>query len=165
MFRIWGWNRVLPALCVNLVNMGYTSRGSARARMKHSTRVFPGRHKPSIKTFAERLKAKGKPAKQVIIAMAGKPIELVITILARNSEWPPSIIGGLPLQTQSHHLNSYEKYPRHFHHGRYHRRLRPQLSHLHHRRGCRVLCPQVGDGVIDTNRIKVGVANSHSSIL
>ena len=47
------------------------------------------RHNPAMKTFADRLKAKGKPAKQVIIAVARKLIELANTILARNSEWLP----------------------------------------------------------------------------
>jgi len=47
------------------------------------------RHNPGMKAFADRLKAKGKPAKQVIIAVARKLIELANTILARNSEWRP----------------------------------------------------------------------------
>ena len=47
------------------------------------------RHNPEMKAFADRLKAKGKPAKQVTIAVARKLIELANTILARNSEWLP----------------------------------------------------------------------------
>jgi transposase len=47
------------------------------------------RFNPDLKAFADRLKAKGKPAKQVIIAVARKLIELANAILARKTKWLP----------------------------------------------------------------------------
>lgn len=45
------------------------------------------RFNPDMKTFADRLKAKGKPGKQVIIAVARKLIELANVILKRGTPW------------------------------------------------------------------------------
>ncbi|PCH73540.1 MAG: hypothetical protein COC12_04850 [Rhodobacteraceae bacterium] len=47
------------------------------------------RHNPGMNAFAERLKAKGKSAKQVIIAIARKLIERVSTVRARTAKWIP----------------------------------------------------------------------------
>lgn len=44
-------------------------------------------HAPSLKPFADRLKARGKPGKQVIIAVARKLVELANHVLARQTEW------------------------------------------------------------------------------
>jgi hypothetical protein len=43
--------------------------------------------KDSLKPFADRLKARHKPGKQIIIAIARKLIELTNLVLARQSEW------------------------------------------------------------------------------
>ena len=42
------------------------------------------RHNPILKAFAERLKAKGKPAKLVIVAVMRKLVVLAYTILNRD---------------------------------------------------------------------------------
>jgi transposase len=46
-------------------------------------------HGPDLKPFADRLKQRNKPGKQVIIAVARKLIELANIVLARQSEWVP----------------------------------------------------------------------------
>ena len=46
-------------------------------------------HAPSLKPFADRLKARHKPGKQVIIAVARKLVELANLVIARQSEWVP----------------------------------------------------------------------------
>ncbi len=47
------------------------------------------RYNPDLKAFATRLKATGKPAKQVLTAVARKLIELANTILKRGKPWIP----------------------------------------------------------------------------
>jgi transposase len=47
------------------------------------------RYNPDLKAFAARLKAKGKPAKQILTAVARKLVELANTILKRGSNWKP----------------------------------------------------------------------------
>ena len=42
------------------------------------------RHNPILKAFAERLKAKGKPAKVIIAAVMRKLVVLAFTILKRD---------------------------------------------------------------------------------
>jgi transposase len=42
-----------------------------------------------FKAFADRLKARGKPGKKVIIAVARKLVELANLVIARGSEWVP----------------------------------------------------------------------------
>ncbi|MGL5008806.1 MAG: IS110 family transposase [Paracoccaceae bacterium] len=44
-------------------------------------------HKDSQKPFADRLKARNKPGKQIIIAVARKRIEIANSVLARETEW------------------------------------------------------------------------------
>lgn len=44
-------------------------------------------HAPDLKLFAQRLKQRNKPAKQIIIAVARKLIEMANLVLARQSEW------------------------------------------------------------------------------
>lgn len=44
-------------------------------------------HKSSLKPFADRLKAKHKPGKQVLIAVARKLVELANLVLARQTKW------------------------------------------------------------------------------
>jgi transposase len=46
-------------------------------------------HAPSLKPFADRLKERHKPGKQVIIAVARKLVELANTVIARQSQWLP----------------------------------------------------------------------------
>ena len=46
-------------------------------------------HAPDLKQFADRLKQRHKPGKQIIIAVARKLIELANRVLARQSEWLP----------------------------------------------------------------------------
>lgn len=46
-------------------------------------------HAPDLKQFADRLKERHKPGKQIIIAVARKLIELANCVLARQSEWEP----------------------------------------------------------------------------
>lgn len=45
------------------------------------------RFNPDLKAFADRLKAKGKPAKQILTAVARKIIELANAVLRRKSPW------------------------------------------------------------------------------
>jgi transposase len=45
------------------------------------------RHNPGLKAFAERLKARGKPHKQVMTAVARKLIELANVVLKRGKPW------------------------------------------------------------------------------
>ena len=51
--------------------------------------ISASRHKASLKPFADRLKAAGKPGKQVLIAVARKLIELANEVLRRKTEWLP----------------------------------------------------------------------------
>jgi transposase len=44
-------------------------------------------HNPPLKTFAKRLKDKGKPHKLVLIAVARKLIIMANAMLARNTSW------------------------------------------------------------------------------
>ena len=44
-------------------------------------------HQASLKPFADRLKARHKPGKQILIAVARKLVETANAVLARQSEW------------------------------------------------------------------------------
>lgn len=49
------------------------------------------RHNPAIKSFADRLKAAGKPAKVVIVACMRKLLTIMNTVIKSNTPWNPSL--------------------------------------------------------------------------
>lgn len=60
-----------------------TGNGSLR-RDLYMPAVVAMRHNPILKAFAERLKAKGKPAKLIVVAVMRKLVVLAFTILKRD---------------------------------------------------------------------------------
>jgi len=48
------------------------------------------RHNPILKAYYQRLRAKGKPAKVVLIACMRKLIVILNTMLARGEKWDPA---------------------------------------------------------------------------
>jgi transposase len=66
-------------------------RGPVR-NILYMAALTASRYNPDLKIFATRLKAAGKPNKQILTAVARKLIELANTVLKRESQWIPTAI-------------------------------------------------------------------------
>ena len=65
--------------------------GRARPRrMLYLAALVAKRHDPAMKAFAERLTAKGKKPKVVVVAVMRKLIEAANLVLARQTPWLPT---------------------------------------------------------------------------
>ena len=64
---------------------------SGLRRLLHQAALSAARFNPVLSDFAKRLRAKGKPHKVVLIAVARKLIMLVNSLLAQNTVWNPEI--------------------------------------------------------------------------
>ena len=59
-------------------------------RALYMAALSASRHNPGLATFAKRLKALGKPAKVILIAIMRKLIVLANTLIAQNRLWTPT---------------------------------------------------------------------------
>ncbi|WP_317939095.1 IS110 family RNA-guided transposase [Sulfitobacter pontiacus] len=64
---------------------------SGLRRLLYQAALSAARFNPVLSDFAKRLRAKGKPHKVILIAVARKLIVLANSLLARNAVWNPAI--------------------------------------------------------------------------
>lgn len=70
-------------------------RATVRSALYMAT-LSAQRYNPIIKTFAERLAARGKPKKQIIVACMRKLLVILNTMLKTNTPWNPKLEGTTP---------------------------------------------------------------------
>ncbi|WP_430540788.1 hypothetical protein [Planktotalea arctica] len=64
---------------------------SGLRRLLYQAALSAARFNPALSEFAKRLRAKGKPHKVVLIAVARKLIVLANSLLVKNAVWTPTI--------------------------------------------------------------------------
>ncbi len=86
--------RLAPINCESGKYKGRRSIKGGRSglrRLLYQAALSAARFNPVLSDFAKRLRAKGKPHKVVLIAVARKLIVLANSLLAKNAVWNPAI--------------------------------------------------------------------------